>query len=85
MIAEAMRQIEAWCGLQQQNMAAHKVSEDNLLAYLAANPALFARLAKALEYETSIVRERAPEIFAQWRYYAQFLACFCAQGQNTLD
>lgn len=83
MVAEAMRQVETWCGLQQQNMANHKVNEEELLAYLAANPALFARLAKALETETSIVRERAPEIFAQWHYYAQFLARFCAQGQGA--
>lgn len=73
MLDEAMRQVEAWCGLQQQNMAAYKVSEEELIAYIAANPALFARLAKALERETSIVCARAPEIFAQWRFYAQFL------------
>ncbi len=72
-LKEALQRAQDWCSLQQQTIASHKVSEDDIIAYCAQNPALFARLQKALDYETKIVRERAPEIFAQWRYYQQFL------------
>lgn len=66
-------QAQSWIKEQQENMENNKLHERDVLEYLKNNHALYHRLKLALEYETSLIKEQARDIFESWNFYHEFL------------